>query len=98
MPEPAYIIATVDVHDAQQYEEYKRLSTLAMQAHGAQLCIRGGEVTVLEGDWSPTRVVMLKFPSVQAARAFHDSPEYRDARKAREGIAQMRMIVVQGVG
>ncbi|TFY96758.1 DUF1330 domain-containing protein [Ramlibacter rhizophilus] len=93
----AYLIAHVDVHDPQQYEAYKKLSTHAMQVHGAELCIRGGAVTVLEGDWSPSRVVMLRFPSVEAARAFHDSPEYRAARQAREGIATMRMIAVEGV-
>ncbi len=93
----AYIIATIDVTDPQQYEQYKKLSTTAMQAHGAQVCIRGGAVQVLEGDWSPKRVVMLKFPSVEKARAFNDSAEYELARKAREGAAVMRMVLVEGV-
>ena len=93
----AYIIANVDVHDAVQYEEYKRLSTIAMQAHGAEVCIRGGKVDVLEGDWSPSRFVMLKFPSTAAARAFYDSAEYRAAIQARQGIATMRMLLVEGV-
>ncbi|MDQ6880543.1 MAG: DUF1330 domain-containing protein, partial [Pseudomonadota bacterium] len=72
----AYIIADVDVKDTQQYEEYKRLSTIAMKAHGAEVCVRGGEVQVLEGDWSPRRLVMLKFPSMEQARRFNDSAEY----------------------
>lgn len=42
--------------------------------------MRGGAVTVLEGGWQPSRIVVLRFPSVEAARAFHDSPEYRRAR------------------
>ncbi|MCM2252841.1 MAG: DUF1330 domain-containing protein [Ramlibacter sp.] len=92
----AYIIANVDVTDPAQYEEYKRLSTIAMQAHGAQVCIRGGKVEVLEGDWAPQRVVMLKFPSAEKARAFYDSAEYAQAREARQGAAVMRMIVVEG--
>ena len=93
----AYIIANVDVHDPQQYEEYKRLSTIAMKAHGAEVCIRGGKLEVLEGDWSPSRFVMLKFPSMEQARSFYDSAEYGAARKAREGIAAMRMVLVEGV-
>lgn len=92
----AYIIANVDVTDPAQYEEYKRLSTIAMQAHGAQVCIRGGKVEVLEGDWVPQRLVMLKFPSVEQARTFYNSVEYDAARKARQGAAVMRMIVVEG--
>lgn len=93
----AYIIANVDVTDPAQYEQYRKLSTLAMQAHGAEVCVRGGAVEVLEGDWSPTRLVVLKFPSPQAARAFYDSTEYSQARAAREGAAVMRMVMVEGV-
>jgi uncharacterized protein (DUF1330 family) len=92
----AYILANVEVTDPQQYEEYKRLSTIAMKAHGAEVCVRGGPVQVLEGDWTPDRTVILKFPSVEQARAFYDSPEYAAARKAREGAAVMRMVLIEG--
>ena len=93
----AYIIANVDVTNAEQYEAYKKLSTIAMKAHGAEVCVRGGKVEVLEGDWNPSRVVMLKFPSMEQARAYYNSVEYEAARQAREGAAVMRMIVVEGV-
>ena len=76
----AYIIANVHVTDAAQYEEYKRLSTIAINAYGAQVCVRGGEVTVLEGDWQPDRLVILKFTSVERAKAFYDAPEGTAAR------------------
>jgi uncharacterized protein (DUF1330 family) len=93
----AYVIANVDVTNPEQYEEYKKLSTIAMKASGAEVCIRGGKVEVLEGDWNPARFVMLKFPSVEQARAFYNSVEYEAAKKAREGAAVMRMLVVEGV-
>jgi uncharacterized protein (DUF1330 family) len=93
----AYIIANVDVTDPQQYEQYKKLSTIAMQAHGAEVCVRGGAVQVLEGDWSPHRVVLLKFPTTEKARAFYDSAEYQAAKAARQGAAVMRMVLIEGV-
>jgi uncharacterized protein (DUF1330 family) len=93
----AYILANVDVTDPQQYEQYKKLSTIAMQAHGAEVCVRGGAVTVLEGDWSPQRVVLMKFPTAEAARRFYDSPEYAAAKAARQGAAVMRMVIIEGV-
>lgn len=93
----AYLISNVSVQDAVQYEEYKKLSTIAMKIYGAEVCVRGGKVEVLEGDWSPERVVVLKFPDVARARAFSDSPEYGAARKARDAISVMRMILVEGV-
>ena len=92
----AYVLANVRVTNPQQYEEYKRLSTIAMQAHGAEVCARGGKTEVMEGDWTPDRVVLLKFPSAEKAKAFYDSPEYQAAKKAREGAAVMRMVLVEG--
>ena len=93
----AYIIANVRVSDTTQYEEYKKLSTLAIRKHRAEVCVRGGPVEVLEGDWHPDRVVVLKFGSMEQARAFNASAEYSLARQAREGAAVMRMILVEGV-
>jgi uncharacterized protein (DUF1330 family) len=93
----AYIIANVTVTNPVQYEEYKKWSSAAMQAHGAEVCVRGGKVEVLEGDWAPERLVILKFPTFAAAKAFDASPEYGKARAARQGAAIMRMIIVEGV-
>lgn len=92
----AYLISDVDVTDPIRYEAYKVLSTIAIKAHGAEVCVRGGAVGVLEGEWHPSRVVVLKFKSVDAARAFYASPEYTAARDARNAAATMRMIVVEG--
>ena len=92
-----YLIASVTVTNPAQYEEYRKWSSEAMRVHGAEVCVRGGKVEVLEGDWNPGRTVILKFPSFEAAKAFHDSPEYTRARQAREGAAIMRLVVVEGV-
>ena len=93
----AYILANVQVTNPEQYEEYKKLSTIAMKAHGAEVCVRGGAVEVIEGDWTPNRVVLLKFPSVEQAKAFNSSPEYAAARASRQGAAIMRMVLIEGV-
>jgi uncharacterized protein (DUF1330 family) len=92
-----YVIAHVEVTDPAQYEEYKKWSTVAMQAHGAEVCVRGGQVAQLEGDWAPRRVIVLKFPSFDKAKAFYDTPEYLKAREARAGAAIMNMIAVEGL-
>ncbi len=93
----AYVIANVTVTNPEQYEQYKKLSSIAMQAHGAEVCVRGGQVNVLEGDWSPSRLVILKFSSMDKAKAFYNSTEYKAAIDARTGAAVMRMIAVEGV-
>ena len=92
-----YIIANVQVTNPGQYEEYKKWSTAAMQATGAEVCVRGGRSEVLEGDWTPDRLVVLKFATYEAAKAFYEAPEYLKAREARAGAAIMRMVVVEGL-
>ncbi len=92
-----YIIANVRVTNPAQYEEYKKWSTAAFQAHNAEICVRGGAVEVMEGDWTPERVVIAKFPSFEAAKTFYHSPEYGKARAAREGAAIMRLVCVEGL-
>lgn len=92
----AYIIANVRVTNPEQFEEYRRLSSHAMHTHEAEICVRGGASETLEGEWAPERIVVLKFPSLQAARAFNASTEYGSARAARQGAAVVQMILVEG--
>lgn len=93
----AYIIADAHVTDSVQYAEYRKLSTAAIENHGAEICVRGGKVEPIEGGWEPTRIVILKFASMERARAFYDSPEYIEARKVRAPASQLRMILVEGL-
>jgi uncharacterized protein (DUF1330 family) len=93
----AYIIADVTVTDAAQMAIYREWSTKAMQEHGAEVLVRGGEFEVLEGPWTPSRLVVLRFADRAAAHAFHDGETYRHARAIRENAGVMRMVVVDGI-
>ena len=42
-------------------------------------------------------MVVLKFSSLAAARAYYDSETYSQARKVREGAGTIRMIAVEGI-
>lgn len=93
----AYIIADVTVTDAEKMAQYRVWSTKAMQEHGAEVLVRGGDFEVLEGPWTPSRIVLLKFASRDAAKAFYASETYSHARSLREGAGVMRMVVVDGM-
>lgn len=93
---PAYIIANVKVTNPEQYEQYRVFSSAAMVHFQAEVLVRGGETQGLEGQ-APSRTVVLKFPSMAAAREFYDSELYKKARKAREGAAEMTMYIVEGM-
>lgn len=93
----ALIIVDIEVTDPVLYEDYKRLASAAIAAHGGRYLVRGGESEVLDGDWTPRRLVVLEFDSVEKAKAWRSSPEYAEAKKVREHCARSNMIVVEGV-
>ena len=92
----AYILADVEITNPEQYAEYRKWSSAAFEAHGIQPIVRGGRTERLEGR-EPGRIVVIPFASMEAARAFYDSPEYSRARAARDGAAIMNMLIVEGV-
>jgi len=92
-----YIIANATVQDADAYEGYKKLAQEAIAKYGGRYVVRGGAMDTLEGKWlGAPRLVVVEFDSVELAKQFYDSPEYRAARKARAGAADMTMLVVEG--
>jgi uncharacterized protein (DUF1330 family) len=93
----AYVIVETDITDAAQYERYKAASPAAVQAGGGRFVVRGGELDVLEGDWQPSRLVVLEFEDLAAARRWYDSEVYQQAKQLRDGAARLRMVAVQGV-
>jgi uncharacterized protein (DUF1330 family) len=94
---PAYVIVNVTVHDPVRYEEYKRLATPSVQAYGGRYVARGGPVEVCEGGWSPSRLVILEFPTVERARAWWASPEYAPARAVRQSCARTELVIAEGL-
>lgn len=94
---PAYVIVETDISDPEQYEQYKAASPGAVAAGGGRFVVRGGELAVLEGDWNPSRLVLLQFDDLEAAKRWYESSVYQDAKKLREGAAKLNMVAVEGV-
>ena len=94
----AYVIVDMDVTDPARYAaDYVPLSGPSVEAAGGRYLARGGETAVLEGNAKPHRTVIIEFQSLDAAKAWYDSPAYREARAARQGTAVGSFIVVEGV-
>ena len=93
---PAYVIVETDITDPEHYEQYKAASPGAITAGGGRFLVRGGELAVLEGDWQPSRLVVLEFEDLAAAKRWYESEAYLDAKKLLEGAAHLRMVAVQG--
>jgi len=93
---PGYVIVEIDVLDPAGYEEYKNQAGATVVAYGGKYIVRGGATETLEGDWKPKRLVVLEFESVQRAKDWWNSQEYRELNKMRQRTAQAKMIVVEG--
>ena len=93
----AYVINDIDVHDPVEYEEYKMLGPAAVTLYGGKFIARGGRTETLEGDWSPSRLVIIQFDSIEQAKKWLNSDEYSAARKLRHKTATSRMVVIEGV-
>ena len=92
----AYIVVEVDVKDPERYADYRAMVPASIEAYGGKHLVRGGAVENLEGDWEPSRFVIVEFDSVEQAKRWWDSDEYREARNLRQATADTKMIVVEG--
>ena len=93
----AYIVVDITVLDPVRYAGYKAVVPPIVAQYGGRYLTRGGTVEVLEGDWQPSRLVILEFPDAEAARAFLNAPEYADLRALRQATTKSQMVLVQGV-
>ncbi|HCH57642.1 MAG TPA: DUF1330 domain-containing protein [Rhodospirillaceae bacterium] len=93
---PGYIITNAEVFDKDAYGEYGKLAPDAIAKYGREFLTRGGAAQILEGNWEPHRIVVVKFDSVEQAKAMYNSPEYQAAKEKRIGAADFNMIVVEG--
>ena len=94
----AYVIVDMKISDPEQYKGYMAAAPAAVKAFGGEYLVRGGRHVVMEGQWQPTRIAMLRVPSLDAAQAFYDAEQYRAARAKRAGATEFfNMVVVEGV-
>ena len=94
---PAYFIVDLEVTDPAGFEEYRKLVPGTIQKYGGRYLVRGGTVETLEGGWQPQRVVVLEFPSLEQAKRWYNSEDYRDPKALRFKTAKTKLILVEGV-
>jgi uncharacterized protein (DUF1330 family) len=87
-------IAHVTVTDAEAYGKYAELAGPAIAKHGGAFIARGGRFVQLEGKERPRNVV-ARFPSVDAAVACYNSPEYQAALNHARGASERELMVVE---
>ncbi|HWP85001.1 MAG TPA: DUF1330 domain-containing protein [Terriglobia bacterium] len=94
---PAYLIAVTEVNDAAAYERYRAAVPALVRKHGGEYLVRGGNLEVIEGTWSPPRLVVLRFPDRTAAEAFLRDPDYQPLKAIRHRAARTDLVLAEGV-
>ena len=93
----AYVIAEVNITNPDLFAEYRQLVPATIEKYGGRFVVRGGTVETKEGGWSPSRIVVLEFPSMDQARKWYHSAEYKPLLEMRLKAASAKLILVEGV-
>jgi uncharacterized protein (DUF1330 family) len=94
---PGYVIADVTVTDPDTYAGYRALTPGTIEAFEGRFLIRGGEHQTIEGSWTPDRLVLLGFDSLERANGWYDSDDYVKARAIRQDASTGRLLVADGL-
>jgi uncharacterized protein (DUF1330 family) len=91
-----YLIANIEVKDPAKFEEYRQKVVPVIKKFGGRYLIRGGDLRRLEGNLPFNRLVVLEFPTIEAAQRFYDSAEYQPILKLRLASTRSDMVLAEG--
>jgi len=92
----AYFIVDVEIHDMPGMVEYRQQVPGTMAKYGGRYVVRGGKFETLEGTWHPKRLSLVEFPSVEQAKLWYDSEEYRSFKAMRLKAAKTNVVLLEG--
>ena len=94
---PGYLVAQISVHDEAAYAEYRARVPEVIAAFGGRFLVRGGAPETMEGSAPSRRMVVVEFPSIEAARAFYASAGYAPLLGRRLACSSGDVVLVDGV-
>ena len=94
--QPAFYISEFEVTDPEALRPYRERVDATFAPFSGRYVVRGGEIAPLEGEAPKGRIVVIKFNSMEKAKAWYDSPVYREIRPIRHGAAKSRVFIVEG--
>ncbi len=94
---PAFVIFDVEIRDATKFTEFMNGVKPAIDQAGGKYLARGGAHKVHEGDWSPRRIVLLEFPSMEAWETFYNGATYQGLKSIRDECSSARLVSVVGL-
>ena len=93
----AYVLSSIKVNNPDNYKEYVTKVKSIVEKFGGEYLVRGGEMTVIEGEWNNPRSIVIKFKSKEKAMEWYNSDEYKPIRQIRHDNAVSNSIIVEGI-
>jgi uncharacterized protein (DUF1330 family) len=94
----AYLIVDTRLINPELYELYKLKAKPMVEKYGGRYLARGGKLSVKEDTlWTPTRMVLVEFPSAQMAENFYQSDEYQALLQTSKQSAERTVLIVEGI-
>lgn len=93
----AFVIASETVKDETMFAAYRSQVPATIEPFGGQFIARGGHMTMLEGEWTHPRVVIIEFPSREAAEGWYRSADYQKIISLRLNSTTGNLIIVDGL-
>ena len=91
-----YLVANLDIKDQPTFQRYREQVVPLIARYGGRYIIRGGEVENLEGRLALKRLIVLEFPSIEAARSFYECPEYEAIKALRVQSTVSEVALISG--
>jgi uncharacterized protein (DUF1330 family) len=93
----AYVIAAEAVHDEAMFAKFKEQVVATVEPFGGRFIARGGRLTVLEGQWQRPRIVIIEFPTREAAEGWYKSPDHQKIIDLRLKSTNGSVIILDGI-
>ena len=93
----AYLIADVEITDESLYAQFRERMTPTLEAYSGKFIARGGEIEVFDGSWNPKRLAIVAFDSMEQARSWLASTEFKGLDGIRTGSSNINLVLVEGV-
>ena len=95
---PACILLGTKINDSIAFEDYKAAAKTIVEKFGGKYLTRGSKMDIVQKDlWAPVRIVLIQFPSMNAAHDFLDSPDYAPVKDIRLANSNTTLLVLEGL-
>ncbi len=91
-----YFVAQIKVHDSDEYEKYLAGFDEIFSKYDAEVVLVDDDPEVLEGDWTYSRMVLIRFKNRDEARKWYRSPEYQKLAQHRFAASDSVAVFAEG--